>query len=368
MTKDKIKKLLNKYAQGTCTVEERQLLELWFEQQEIKDRHPLSAPDKIRLWQQIEAKTERAPTVTIIKPIYYRWVAAAVIVISLAISTYFVSQRNNAIDLSSELVSTDIFPGENKAVLTLSDGRQIALTDNHSETTKDQGISITKTTEGLLQYRIDPNLAVGKGYNTITTPRGGQYEIVLPDGSQVTLNAESSLRFAVDMHHQTKRIVELKGEGYFDVAKDTKRPFVVKSEQQEIQVLGTVFNVNTYHASRNLTTLLEGSVLINQKQRLRPGQQAHVEGNHVSVKNVDVNDFVDWKNNAFIFRNERLESIMERVGRWYNVDYTFENMDTRNITFNGEISRYAKVEDVLNLLKVTSKVKFDIQDRIITIK
>lgn len=368
MTKDKIKQLLDKYAQGTCTVEERQILELWFEQQEIKNQSSLDTSDKIRLWRQIEAKTAKKSGVVIFTLGYYRWLAAAAMLIALTISTYLISQRQKSSDLSSKLANTAILPGENKAILTLSDGRQISLTDNSSATTNDQGISITKTIEGILQYRIDPTLVVGTGFNTITTPRGGQYEIILPDGSQVTLNAESSLRFAVDMHRQKRRIVNLKGEGYFEVKKDLKRPFIVESDQQEIQVLGTVFNVNTYHSSRSLTTLLEGSVLINQKQQLHPGQQAQVEGELVRVKNVDVNDFVDWKNNSFIFRNEGLESIMQRVARWYNVDYTFENTAARDIVFNGEISRYAKVEEVLNLLKVTSKVKFDIQDRSITIR
>lgn len=368
MTKDKIKQLLDKYAKGTCTLEERQLLELWFEQQGIEDQYTLSAPDKIRLWQQIEAKTENTSIRSPFRPRYYRWAAAAAMVITLAVSTYLIYQRQNTLELLAESASTAILPGENKAVLTLSDGRQIALTNNTTETTKDQGISITKTVDGQLQYRIDPTIAAGKGFNTITTPRGGQYEIILPDGSKVTLNAESSLRFAVDMHRQKKRIVELKGEGYFEVAKDTKHPFVVNSNQQEIQVLGTVFNVNSYRTDRSQTTLLEGSVLVNQKQKLRPGQQALVEGKVLHVKDVDVNDFVDWKNNAFIFRNERLESIMERVGRWYNVDYTFEHVEAKNIMFNGEISRYANVDDVLTLLKRTSKVKFDIQGRSITIR
>ncbi|MDR2281882.1 MAG: DUF4974 domain-containing protein [Sphingobacterium sp.] len=368
MTKDKLKQLLDKYAEGTCSLKERQVLELWFEQQEYKDQQSLSPSDKANLWQQIEANTERHSNPAPLKPNYYRWVAAAAIILSVSVGSYFLSQYQEARDPYSQSADIAILPGENKAVLTLSDGRQIALTNNSAETAKDQGVIISKTATGLLQYRLDPNLTIGKGYNTIATPRGGQYEVILPDGSQVTLNAESSLRFAVDMHHQPKRIVELRGEGYFHVAKDSKRPFIVRSDQQEIQVLGTIFNLNTYHSSRQLTTLLEGSILINQKQKLRPGQQALVEDKQIHVSTVDVNDFVDWKNNSFIFRNERLASIMERVGRWYNVDYTFENNDCRDITFNGEISRYAKVEDILELLKVTSKVKFQIQGRAITIR
>ncbi|MBL1407245.1 FecR family protein [Sphingobacterium faecale] len=369
MTKDKLRHLLDKYAKGICTVEERQLLELWFEQQETKDQDSLSTSDKQVLWQQIEARTANNPGKYRFRSSYYRWSAAAAILLAVvAISGYFLIQRQDMHAHSSQYVHTAILPGENKAVLTLSDGRQIELTENNLETTQDQGISIIKTTNGLLQYRIDPSRSVGNGYNTITTPRGGQYEIILPDGSQVTLNAESSLRFAVAMNQQHQRIVELDGEGYFTVAKDTERPFIVKSKEQEIQVLGTVFNVNTYHNERSLTTLLEGSVLINRKQKLLPGQQAQVEGNKIHIREVDVLESIDWKNNIFIFRNESLASIMERVGRWYDVDYTFEDIHARDITFNGEISRYAKVEDILNLLKVTSKTRFDIKGRSITIR
>lgn len=367
MTKDKIKLLLDKYAKGSCSVEERQLLELWFEQQQVINEESFSPQDKERVWRYIDAKANPESIKKVRMPVYYRWAAAAVVLFCLAIGGYFILQRQTLKDSATELLANEILPGENKAVLTLSDGRQIALTPNNAEATRDQGVVITKNAAGRLQYKIDPNLVTGTGYNTIETPRGGQYEVILPDGSQVTLNAESSLRFAVNMQHQPKRVVELKGEGYFDVTKDPRRPFIVKSDQQEIQVLGTVFNVNTYHSSQKLTTLLGGSVLVNKTQKLRPGQQARVEADRIVVKDVDVNDFVDWKNNSFIFRNENLVSIMERIGRWYNVQYTFKDVDTKKVMFNGEISRYAKVEEVLHLLSVTSKLDFEIKNRTIVI-
>lgn len=367
MTKDKIKLLLDKYAQGNCTVDERQLLELWFEQQQVNNEESFSAQDKERVWQHIDAKVNPEQIKTTRMPVYYRWAAAAVLLLCLAMGGYFILQRQALKDSPAVLLANDILPGENKAVLTLSDGRQVMLTPNNGESTRDQGVVITKNKAGLLQYKIDPNLVTGTGYNTIETPRGGQYEVILPDGSKVTLNAESSLRFAVNMQHQHNRVVELKGEGYFDVAKDTRRPFIVKSDQQEIQVLGTVFNVNTYHSSRNLTTLLEGSVLVNKSQKLRPGQQAQVEAGRIVIKDVEVNDFVDWKNNSFIFRNENLASIMERIGRWYNIEYAFKDVDVEKVLFNGEISRYAKVEEVLHLLSVASKLEFEIKNRTIVI-
>lgn len=367
MTSDKIKVLIDKYAKGTCSLEERQWLELWFEQQEGAERKNLSADDKARLFQRITAANSAIPFASRTKPNYLRWTAAAALVLSLIGGSYLLWQRQ-AQEQHTQLTHTPILPGENKATLTLSDGRQILLSDKVTETAKDQGISITKTASGLVKYTIDPEAAVGTGYNTIETPRGGQYEIALPDGSQVTLNAASSLRFAVNMRHQAQRIVELKGEGYFEVAKDAKRPFIVKSNQQEIQVLGTIFNVNSYQSSRSLTTLLEGSVLINKQKKLRPGQQAQVDGQEVKIKDVDVADYVDWKNNAFVFRNESLSSIMDRLSRWYNIEYTFDDPQTGDITFNGEVSRYAQVTDVIKLLRLTSKVTFDIQGRSIKIK
>jgi len=367
MTSDKIKVLIDKYAKGTCSLEERQWLELWFEQQEGAEHKNLSADDKARLFQRITAANSAIPFAPRTKPNYLRWAAAAALVLSFIGGSYLLWQRQ-AQEQHTQLAHAPILPGENKATLTLSDGRQILLSDKGAETAKDQGISITKTASGLVKYKIDPEAAVGTGYNTIETPRGGQYEIALPDGSQVTLNAASSLRFAVNMRHQAQRIVELKGEGYFEVAKDAKRPFIVKSNQQEIQVLGTVFNVNSYQSSRSLTTLLEGSVLINKQKKLRPGQQAQVEGQEVKIKEVDVADYVDWKNNAFVFRNESLSSIMDRLSRWYNIEYTFDDPQTGDITFNGEVSRYAQVTDVIKLLRLTSKVTFDIQGRSIKIK
>lgn len=368
MTKDKLQQLLDKFEKGTCTLEERQMLELWFDQQSIQDKQELNEDAKIRMWQQIELNTGRASTIVPLKRSYKRWVAAAAILICCSLGYYMFSQRPSETNQIVEVPSNEILPGENKAVLTLSDGRQIALSDKASNRTEDQGVSITKTADGLLRYQIDPDQAAGNGFNSISTPRGGQYEVILPDGSQVTLNAASSLKFAVNMHHQDQRVVELTGEGYFKVAKNPKRPFIVKSQHQEIKVLGTVFNVNSYQPTQSQTTLLEGSVLINQKQKLRPGQQAQV-GNHLLlVKEVDVEDYIDWINNKFIFRNESLESIMERVSRWYNIDYTFANTEAKGILFNGEISRYSKVDDVLNLLKLTSKVKFDVTGRQINIR
>src|SRR5690606_943370 len=146
-----------------------------------------------------------------------------------------------------------------KAILTLADGKKIELNDKDGLVAAVDGMEITKTAEGRLKYVVKPGKEVNDdGYNIIETPRGGQYDIVLADGTEVTLNAASSLRFPVDINNKSERQVTLTGEGYFNVAKNAQRPFIVNSNQQEIKVLGTVFNVNSYNQAQNITTLLEG--------------------------------------------------------------------------------------------------------------
>jgi len=371
MTSKRLKILLHKYANGTCTATEKELLELWLEKQQVKMPADFTDQDKRKIWQKIEANL--AVDLGVPKPkrrLHFVWYAAAAAVALwigfVLISRLYLDNKPHTSALAA--VDTVIHPGEDKAVLTLSNGQKIYLTGEGSETTNDQGLTISKTESGLLKYSIDPTKNTGTGYNTISTPRGGQFEVVLPDGSIVTLNAASSLRFATDMHRQEKRTVTLHGEGYFDVAKNKNKPFIVETDQQQIEVLGTIFNVNSYNTQKSVTTLLEGAVLINNRQKLRPGQQAQVEPNKLNISTVDVQDFVDWKKNVFVFRQENLQSIMERISRWYDIEYTFQNPAAKSVAFNGEISRYAHVEQVLDLLRMTSNVRFQIQGRAIVIQ
>lgn len=361
-----IDKLLEKYANNACTEQERILLELWFESLPEREMHLLSKEQKQELWKDIEKRVAFQETrpryLTLKRLIPY---AAAVVLMGIGLA-YFTNNKQSSEPTKIVKIENKVKPGSDKAILTLADGRKIELNGEDGLVAAVDGMEITKTAEGRLKYVVKPGKDISdEGYNIIETPRGGQYDIVLADGTAVTLNAASSLRFPVDINSKSDRQVTLTGEGYFNVAKNTQKPFIVKSNQQEVKVLGTVFNVNSYDKTQNITTLLEGRVQINDHKILLPGQQARMIGKEINISQVDVDDFVDWKNNKFIFRNESLQSILERVSRWYDVQVYYANHESKATTFSGTISRYAEVERVLDLLESTSPLKFKLNGRTI---
>lgn len=262
-------------------------------------------------------------------------------------------------------------PGHNQALLTLADGRTVLLDQAHLGLLAQQGGSqVQKTADGQLRYAA----STGAGallYNTVATPRGGQYQLTLPDGSQVWLNAASSLRFPVAFTGAERR-VELTGEAYFEVAKDAQHPFKVAARGAEVTVIGTHFDVQAYDDEPALaTTLLEGAVRLGQGTQqalLRPGQQARCWATGtIQVRDVEVQHAVAWKNGYFVFNDEPIEAIMRQVARWYDVDVQYQGTLT-NRDFNGKISRYKDAADVLRVLELTGAVHFTTQGRRIVVQ
>lgn len=254
----------------------------------------------------------------------------------------------------------DALPGGNKAVLTLANGQTIILDNAENGTLAKQGTTtVKKTSEGMLVYNAanaaKSNSAVS--INTIATPRGGQYQVVLPDGTQVWLNSASSLRFPTRFTGKS-RPVEITGEAYFEVAKNAKMPFIVKTERAEIEVLGTHFNVMAYHDEQVMkTTLLEGAVNIKNGKtvnRLAPGQQAQIgaSGTTKVVSDVDVDDEIAWKNGIFQFRDASVDLILRQASRWYDVDVIYKG-NVPNREFTGRISRNVKASKLLEMLIYT---------------
>jgi transmembrane sensor len=265
-----------------------------------------------------------------------------------------------------------IVPGGNKAILTLGNGSTIVLDSAQNGMLANQGgVHVYKSKNGQLVYDVSKFKSGGTdelAYNTISTPRGGQYQIMLPDGSKVWLNAASSLKFPAHFSG-AQREVTLTGEGYFEVAKDKRHPFTVSVNNMKIEVLGTHFNIMGYQDEGvTATTLLEGSVKVikgNVQQMIVPGQQAMVKQD-IIVKNVDVNEAVEWKNGNFNFAHEKLGGIMRKIARWYDVDIDFE-AKTTSATFIGTIPRSQNIKDVLEYLELTGLVHFKITERRITV-
>ncbi|MDQ0969483.1 transmembrane sensor [Flavobacterium sp. W4I14] len=293
-----------------------------------------------------------------------KWAAAAVVFIVFSFTAYLSLQKKK-----EHVFATDVAPGKNKAILTLADGKKISLSDAmNGDVAKEAGFSITKTADGQLVYKVAGSENVSdERSNTISTPNGGEWQIQLPDGSKVWLNAASSIQYSLNIGTAKQRLVKLDGEAYFEVAKNATHPFIVETDKQSVEVLGTHFNINSYKDELvTKTTLLEGSVRVlhkstNESEILKPGEQSLVSVSGIDVKGVDVDESIAWKNGYFMFDNERQESILRKVARWYNVEVEYADADAKNVMYYGTVSRFEKISKVLTKLEQTGQVRFDIK-------
>ena len=289
---------------------------------------------------------------------------AAAILIFISVGTYFWLKPTPETKMVSN-VFYDAPPGGNRAALTLANGKIITLDSaQNGIIVKMASFEVNKTKDGQLVYQVIENNTQKSGLNTLSTPRGGQYQVVLPDGSKVWLNAASAIKFA-SVFKGKIREVELKGEAYFEVAKNAAMPFKVKSAHAQIEVLGTHFNVRAYDDEKAMkTTLVEGAVKItsgNLTNVLKPGDQAVLNGeNGMKVINdVDADVETAWKDGLFQFKDANIEEIMQQAALWYNLKISFEGEIPQRY-FTGKISRNVKASEFLNMLKYTG-VKFRIE-------
>lgn len=293
---------------------------------------------------------------------------AAVLFVMLSVGLFLISRNTADVNRADKIT-----PGKQTATLTLSNGRQIRLQDSKlGQLAEESGVSISKSADGQLVYEVEDQAVKNSGMNILSTAKGESYKVRLPDGTQVWLNAASSISYQTNFSTQKLRNVTLKGEAYFEVTKDLKRPFIVKTDQQEVMVLGTRFNINSYTDELGIrTTLVEGKVKINTTQKeivIHPGQQAMVShtGN-IKLTEVDTDKMIAWTKNEFIFDGEDIESVMRKISRWYNVDIVYKGDKTKE-RFGGGLSRFDKVEQVLELLEKTKAVHFTIKGKTIYVK
>lgn len=350
--------------------------------------YQLNSTEKSNLLQKVfnhETKAEFIDSTPIINKFNWSRLAAvaALILMFSAVGFYFFNNKNFSGNQQAQNASVQsiITPGGNKAVLTLDNGTAINLEDaKNGQLANEAGTTVTKTQSGQLVYENQQDQAVGTTavahINTLTTPRGGQYQVNLPDGTKVWLNAASSLKFPSTFSGLNQRKVELSGEAYFEVAKinmPQKLPFIVVSGKQEVEVLGTHFNINAYEDESNTkTTLLEGAVKVSMAGRshnviLKPGQEAVLTADNFVVQQADLEKSIDWKSNKFIFKNESLEGIMRKISRWYDVEVVYAGSVPKQETFSGTLSRFDRVEQVLHRLELTGEVSFKIKGRRITV-
>ncbi|MBN8785956.1 MAG: FecR family protein [Terrimonas sp.] len=315
-------------------------------------------------------------------PVYKRQFFRAAAVVFLLLSAgaffYFSSRKTIHNDIASGRKSEIILPGSNKATLTLADGSLIDLNEAGNGDIAFQGDVKVIKTDGKINYNVANTGSNVIAYNTITTPRGGQYAIVLADGSKVWLNATSSLRFPTSFNGSSRK-VELTGEGYFEIAQSKlpdgrKQPFFVSINTASghggiVEVLGTHFNIMAYDEEGAInTTLLEGAVKLNTGEKtvlLKPGQQAHVTKGVDQVEvlvDVDTDSVIAWKNGEFRFDNTDLKSIMRQIERWYDINIIYDK-NIPEIGLSGKIKRKNNIEQLLEILEATHKIQFRIEGK-----
>ncbi|RBL88827.1 FecR family protein [Chitinophaga flava] len=315
----------------------------------------------------ILAADKPAPAPGRVVPLFWRWTAAACVL--LLAGTIYLWQRPSLAPVPQVVVSTtpDVAPGGNKAMLTLGDGSQITLDSAGNGVLAQQGNSkITKLANGQLVYDASGNSRGKILYNTMSTPLGGQYKLVLPDGTTVWLNAGSSVTYPTAFAG-AERKVSVTGEAYFEVTKNPDMPFRVTANNTTVEVLGTHFNINAYKDETSInTTLLEGAVRLHAHNRqllLKPGQQARVSVLNTDVHvadNVDLSSIVAWKEGYFSFNDADLPTVMRQLARWYNVEVTYEG-EIPDRVFSGEIGRSLSLSQVLKGLSRT-RIKYRIED------
>ncbi|GAA0526820.1 FecR family protein [Chitinophaga japonensis] len=299
----------------------------------------------------------------------WRWAAAAALAVLLSVAGWQLWQRRPVrapAPVAIQPFHNDVAPGSNRAMLTLADGTQIPLDSAGSGPLAQQGNTrIIKLDSGRLAYRAAGNAANGALlYNTITTLRGGQFRIALPDGTQVWLNASSSLRYPTSFAGPERR-VQLSGEAYFEVAKDADQPFRIHTKEMEVEVLGTHFNIMAYDDEDILkTTLLEGAIKVSREgssRRLQPGQQARVHranGSLDVLQHANTEEAVAWKNGFIQFEGQDIRAAMRMLARWYNVEVEYRGAVPAH--FRGVIPRNVPLSQVLKMMEMTGEVQFSI--------
>lgn len=383
-----IAELISRYIAGSITPEEEIKLNEWRESSpqheklfqdicstETFEQYFRSATqfDKQRGWEQLNQKMRFLKRKSrLLKLCRY----AAIFMLPLVLGVFLVNTLapyENSIAEQMEKQNIQILPGEKKATLTLGSGTVIDLKKTPATTVEEEdGTAIAIDAENL-NYRQEKAVKTEKIiYNQIDVPHGGEYSLLLSDGTRVHLNSMTTLRFPVRFV-EDRRVVELNGEAYFEVTPHTK-PFIVRVDGMEIEVLGTVFNISSYQQQNHQTTLVEGSVKVRAADGnscvLKPSEQAYMkqDSNKLGVRKVDVMEYTSWINGKIYFKDARLEDIMDQLARWYDIDVFYLEPSVKNVRFGCNVNRYKEITPFLELLEKTDKVDISIQGKTITFK
>ncbi len=361
--------LLKRYNEGSVSPEEKKQIETWYLSlgekpqsidQEALSRHLAEGRNELQ-------KIARPKRIT---PVWKRIAAAAAVLLIVA-GIYLLRGTGDVSELQMTSIDS-ILPGEETAILRMTNGQDVDLKAMAVGTTFSQGgMEIVKLSTGgiqIKQFDVNPESIQP---SIIRTPVGGEFEVTLPDGSLVKLNADSELKL-LGGYNKEDRKIDLLGEAFFDVQKSTK-PFIVNTANQKVTVLGTQFNIKAYANELNTTTrLLRGSVKVSNSTSgkeilMKPGDEVINRGHELMLSAMEKIE-VDWVNREFVFNNKTAEELMNDIARWYNLEVVFEKPELKAKVFSGKVKRYAKFDKVMSILNATEAFDIEVEGRKVTIK
>ena len=379
-----VSQLIVKDLQGCISPEEKVMLDKWLEEspenREVYHRVQgrVNRDERQRIirqlnkrvaWERVDRNTKEYKHSILRRCMRY----AATIVLPLFVVGigFYLTIDKEEIHPVAEVVT--IAPGVTKAELVLADGHKVILgTETVDSLASERGVNIVKDGNGVSYFgnKEEGDLA----YNIMRVPRGGEFKVRLQDGTLVYMNSETELKYPVRFNEK-ERTVYLSGEAYFEVTKDSNRPFYVVTEEMQIRVYGTEFNVNTHQPGKIHTVLVGGKVGIKklgavEEVSMKPGQLASFDRKEgtIEVKDVDVRQYVVWKDGYFTFENESLEQILNTLSLWYDVDVFYMNQQVKDYHFSAWFKRSSSINEVINILEKTKKISLDLKGRILTVK
>ncbi|GAB7087186.1 FecR family protein [Marinifilum fragile] len=384
ISQEHILELIQEYQQGRISDSGVQKLQEWLKEDEanteefakylalFKESDALSKLDQIRkenAWLNISKSLSKPEKRSKVRKLHTWLPYAAAVVVLFTVGYFMIEQVRNDYDFEKDYNFAEISSiGTKKAVLTLENGQKVNLEESDKELiTEADGTLIQKNADSELIYDNASSAKDRVIYNQIEIPRGGEYSLVLADGTKVWLNSESSLRYPVQFVGN-KRKVELTGEAYFEVTHNPSKPFVIASHDTEVKVLGTSFNISAYDDEEHIsTTLVEGSVelsCLGNKELLKPGFQATVKkgDNRFKVEKVNTALYTSWKDGVFRYKDQSLEEICHQLSRWYNVEFFFTDYKYREYRFTGAAKKDKSLDFTLEMIEKIADVKFAIKD------
>ncbi len=331
----------------------------------------LSEFNKDKAYSQFVERTKTRKT----RSIYREVLKYAAILIPFIFAVWFIVQKNNITEPETQLVKTEIQPGTSKAILKLADGTVVNLEDEKELVAEFDGTIISNNNKEIIYNPSGKKVKPRKlQFNTIEIPRGGEYQLILSDGTKVWLNSGTSIKYPIAFAADSREVYLEEGEAFFEVTENKESPFIVHTSKMKVNVLGTSFNVRAYSDENHLaTTLVAGKVIINQpvigkEYTLVPNEQAIFSDRGIDIKSVDVDKFIAWKNGRILFEENTLEEIFNDLSRWYNIDVEYASAEVKKLRFSIDVERYDEFSEILGILELTKKIKFKIEENSVIIQ